>query len=182
MEGAADHGFPVLPLLYFRNLPAIRSEKPADGSFLRNTVPACLCSFARSALLFLLPAAPASPWYIFLSDVQDGSISDQWKNSDPAGNKPPFPIPTENQQATSSVFLKDPDQRPCLVFTGRLLMDLFLLQKVVGNSVQYPFLLHSPRIHHRNILHFQHLTENGISHSIVALPADLISIRIDHRY
>ena len=90
MEGAADHGSPVLPLLYFRNLPAIRSGKPADGSFLRNTVPACLCSFARSALLFLLPAAPAFPWYIFLSDVQDGSISDQWKNSDPAGNKPPF--------------------------------------------------------------------------------------------
>lgn len=132
MEAASDHGFPVLPLLYFRNLPAIRSGKPAGGSFLRNTVPACLCSFARSALLVLLQAAPAFPWYIFLSDVQDGSISDQWKNSDPADNKPPFSISAENQQATSSVFLKDPDQCTCLIFTGRLLMDLFLLQKVVG--------------------------------------------------
>lgn len=125
MEGAADHGFPVLPLLYFRNLPAIRSGKPADGSFLRNTVPACLCSFARSALLFLLPAAPAFPWYIFLSDVQDGSISDQWKILIPPVINHLFPISAENQQATSSVFLKDPDQRPCLIFTGRLLMDLF---------------------------------------------------------
>ena len=90
MEVASDHGFPVLPLLYFRNLPAIRSGKPAGGSFLRNTVPVCLCSFARSALLVLLQAAPAFTWYIFLSDVQDGSISDQWKKSDPADNKPPF--------------------------------------------------------------------------------------------
>lgn len=31
-----------------------------------------------------------SPGTFFLSDVQDGSISDQWKNSDPADNKPPF--------------------------------------------------------------------------------------------
>ena len=44
MEAASDHGFPVLPLLYFRNLPAIRSGKPAGGSFLRNTVPACALS------------------------------------------------------------------------------------------------------------------------------------------
>ena len=150
MEAASDHGFPVLPLLYFRNLPAIRSGKPAGGSFLRNTVPACLCSFARSALLVLLQAAPAFPWYIFLSDVQDGSISDPWKNSDPAGNKPPF---FHIRRKPAGHVLRIPER------SGSVHVSHFHWQAADGsffcckrwweNSLQYPFLLHSPRINSR---------------------------------
>ena len=62
-------------------------------------------------------------------------------------------------------------------------MDLF---SAAEGSRKIPCSIHSSCISLEfitgNILHFQHLTENGISHSVVALPADLISIRIDHRY
>ena len=132
MEAASDHGFPVLPLLYFRNLLAIRSGKPAGGSFLRNTVPACLCSFARSALLVLLQAAPAFPWYIFLSGVQDGSISDQWKNSDPADNKPPFFHIRRKPAGHVLRILERSGSVHVSHFHWQAADESFLLQKVVG--------------------------------------------------
>lgn len=51
-----------------------------------------------------------------------------------------FSISAENQQATSSVFLKDPDQCTCLIFTGRLLMNLF---SAAEGSRKIPCSIHS---------------------------------------
>ena len=82
----------------------------------------------------------------------------------------------------SRIFLKDPDQCTCLIFTGRLLMDLF--SDAEGSRI-IPCSIHSSCISLEfiagNILLFQHLTENGISHSIVALPAAIRAMLDDAR-